>query len=55
MSWNERLNPRTPVSEPTPTATASITNPNLNDEARASRQAILQAVDQENFMMSSIG
>ena len=34
----------------TPTATARITNPNLNDDARASRQAILQAVDQVKFI-----
>src|SRR5579864_4330777 len=50
MSWNARLNPRTPVSDPTPTATARITNPNFNDDARASRQAIFAAVDQENFI-----
>src|SRR5260370_35957480 len=49
ISCNARLKPRTPVSEPVPTATARITNRNLKDDARASRQAILHAVAQENF------
>src|SRR5258707_14276881 len=44
------LNPRTPVKEPTPIATASMTNRNLNEEERASRHAILKAVVQEKFM-----
>src|SRR5258708_36214853 len=44
------LNPRTPVREPTPIATASMTNRNLNEDERASRHAILKAVDQEKFM-----
>ena len=35
------------MSDPTPTATARITNRNLKDDERDSRQAILQAVDQE--------
>src|SRR5258708_13428155 len=44
------LNPRTPVREPTPIATASMTNRNLNEDERASRHAILKAVDQAKFM-----
>src|SRR5580704_99365 len=50
ISWKARLNPRTPVREPTPTATARITNRNLNEDERASRQAIFSAVDQRKFM-----
>src|SRR5260370_11127009 len=44
------LNPRIAVREPTPMATASMTNRNLNEDARASRHAILKAVVQEKFM-----
>src|SRR5580658_7252198 len=47
ISRKARLNPRTPVRDPTPTATARITNRNLNEDERDSRQAILQAVFQE--------
>src|SRR5258708_4003130 len=54
ISWNEGLNPRTPVSEPTPTATARITNRNLNEDERASRQAILNAVDQAKFISARL-
>ncbi len=42
--WKARLNPRTPVSEATPSATASITKVNLAAEARDSRQAMLANV-----------
>ena len=38
------------MRDPTPTATARITNRNLNEDERASRQAILKAVDQRKFM-----
>src|SRR6266567_1268584 len=48
MPRKESLNPRTPVSEPTPAATASITNRNLARAERASRRAIFSAVDQGN-------
>ncbi len=42
--WNARENPRTPVSAPTPAATARITKRNRPEEARVSRQAIFAAV-----------
>jgi len=50
-AWFFRRIAGTPVSDPTPTATARITNRNLNDDERDSRQAILQAVVQEKFTM----
>src|SRR5580658_5949913 len=40
--WKARLKDRTPVSAPTPTATARITKRNLAGEERKSRQAILR-------------
>src|SRR5712692_2216738 len=48
MLRKESLKPRTPVSEPTPAATARMTNRNLARAERASRRAILSAVDQGN-------
>src|SRR4051812_40809750 len=42
--WNAREKPRTPVSAPTPAATARMTNKKRPEEARVSRQAILRAV-----------
>ena len=48
MWRKERLKPRTPVSEPTPMATARTTKRNLAREARISRQAMRMAVLQES-------
>src|ERR1019366_2059159 len=44
MVWNAREKPRTPVSEPTPAATARITNRKRPEDARVSRHAIFAAV-----------
>src|SRR5882724_4624384 len=46
MPRKESLKPRTPVSEPTPAATARMTKRNLARAERASLRAILKAVDQ---------
>src|SRR5207244_4371877 len=46
MVRKEVLNPRTPVNDPTPAATARTTNRNLARDARASLRAIFRAVDQ---------
>src|SRR5581483_1032947 len=48
MRRNSRLKPRTPASDPTPTATASTTNPKRAEASRASRHAIFTAVDHGN-------
>src|SRR6476659_9491337 len=54
MRRNSRLKPRTPASDPTPTATARITKPKRAEESRASRQAILSAVRQGNALAGFI-
>ncbi len=47
MRRKERLKPRTPVSEPTPTATARMTKRKRTRAARNSRQAMRRAAFQE--------
>ena len=51
MRRKERLKPRTPVSDPTPTATASTTKTKRAREARISRQAMRQATRQGSCLI----